>query len=361
MRKESEHEKVLTLIVPSYNMENYLARCCESVIVEDKLMKLFEVIIVNDGSTDRTSVIANDFVRKYPRTFRVINKENGHYGSCINAALKIVKGCYVKLLDADDTYDTYAFRKYLLFLSSLVGESSPDLVLTDAIRVDERGQCVQRHICHLPENECLHFADLPERILGNIWATWITYKTNMLSSIDYHQTEGIPYTDVQWSSLPMANVQTVVYFPVVLYRYLVGREGQSINGEALIAGIYKASAIMAFDSLLMYRKLCAIDAPLNSAFVRSKIISMYGAAYSWAILKVHTNESDAFMKQVDLKLKNVSPEIYSSVCIALKTVRNKFAYLQYWRRDYNSNSPMIKFVRFLKGVVEYAKSRQEGV
>ena len=84
--------KALTLIVPSYNMEKYLAKCCESVVVTPELMERLEVIVVNDGSTDKTSEIAHSFERRYPGTFRVIDKENGHYGSCVNRGLAEAKG-----------------------------------------------------------------------------------------------------------------------------------------------------------------------------------------------------------------------------------------------------------------------------
>ena len=76
--------KILTVIVPSYNMEAYLPKCLGSLIIDDKeLLRKLEVIVVNDGSKDRTSEIAHKFETKYPGVFRVIDKKNGHYGSCI--------------------------------------------------------------------------------------------------------------------------------------------------------------------------------------------------------------------------------------------------------------------------------------
>ena len=98
--------KALTIIVPSCNMEKYLAKCCESMVVASELMERLEVLVVNDGSTDKTSEIGHSFERWYSGTFRVIDKENGHYGSCVNRGLAEAKGEFVKLLDADDTFDT---------------------------------------------------------------------------------------------------------------------------------------------------------------------------------------------------------------------------------------------------------------
>ena len=77
-------EKILTVVVPTYNMEQYLDRCLTSLIIDDDKMALLEVLVVNDGSKDRSSEIAHSYEARYPDTFRVIDKENGNYGSCIN-------------------------------------------------------------------------------------------------------------------------------------------------------------------------------------------------------------------------------------------------------------------------------------
>ena len=116
-------EKVLSLIIPTYNMEKYLKKCLDSLIVEN--MDLLEVLVVNDGSKDNSSKIAHEYEEKYPNTFRVIDKENGNYGSCINRGLAEAKGKYVKVLDADDCFDVNNFNKYLSFLQ----ENDVDLVL----------------------------------------------------------------------------------------------------------------------------------------------------------------------------------------------------------------------------------------
>ena len=95
-------EKVLSIIIPTYNMENYLHKCLDSLLVEDKnLRDALEVLVIIDGSKDRSSEIGHEYEEKYPGVFRVIDKENGNYGSCINRGLKEATGKYVKILDAN--------------------------------------------------------------------------------------------------------------------------------------------------------------------------------------------------------------------------------------------------------------------
>ena len=105
-------KKLLTIVIPSYNMEKYLSRCCQSLIVAPEFMEKLEVLVINDGSKDKTSEIGHSFESKYPETFRCIDKENGNYGSCVNRGLKEAKGTYIKILDADDTFETENFAKF---------------------------------------------------------------------------------------------------------------------------------------------------------------------------------------------------------------------------------------------------------
>ena len=118
-------EKVLTVVVPTYNMEKYLDRCLTSLIVDDDKMALLEVLVVNDGSKDRSSEIAHSYEARYPNTFKVIDKENGNYGSCINRGVTAVTGKYFRILDADDWYSTDALQSFTSKLMSIEADMVP--------------------------------------------------------------------------------------------------------------------------------------------------------------------------------------------------------------------------------------------
>ena len=126
-------QKLLTIIVPTYNMQDYLRHCLDSLIVSNEWLDLLEVLVINDGSKDKSSEIGHEFEMLYPNTFVVIDKENGNYGSCINQGLEIATGKYVKVLDADDSFDTANFEDYLRYLGSV----DVDMVLTPYTIVDE--------------------------------------------------------------------------------------------------------------------------------------------------------------------------------------------------------------------------------
>lgn len=114
-------------------MEKYLRHCLDSLIVSN--MDKVEVLVINDGSKDSSSAIAHEYQDKYPQTFRVIDKENGNYGSCINRGLKEATGKYVKVLDADDWFDNESFKHYISDISNI----DADLIITDYNFVDDKG------------------------------------------------------------------------------------------------------------------------------------------------------------------------------------------------------------------------------
>ena len=91
-------DKLLTIVIPAYNMEKYLDRCLSSLIVGDEKMQHLEVLVINDGSKDRTSEIAHTYEDRFPGTIRVVDKENGHYGSCVNRGLEEARGTFIKVL-----------------------------------------------------------------------------------------------------------------------------------------------------------------------------------------------------------------------------------------------------------------------
>lgn len=219
--------KILTIVIPTYNMEKYLDKCLTSLVIEDReLMKQLEILVVIDGSKDRSSEIAHTYQVRYPQTFIVIDKENGNYGSCINRGLKEAAGKYIKVLDADDCYNSKSLQQHLELLRIV----DVDLILTSYVIVNEKGQIKSKRTFPLyPYKE--YFFDEICVNSGVVDAEMhaVTYKTENLKNIDYKQTEGISYTDQEWIFMPMTTVRTVIYQPVYLYEYLVGREGQTMR------------------------------------------------------------------------------------------------------------------------------------
>ena len=90
----------LSIVIPVYNTAEYLSACLDSVIYPE--LRDYEIIIVNDGSTDNSLSIAQSYVDKHPELIRLINKTNGGLGDARNAAVEPAKGDFLLFLDSDD-------------------------------------------------------------------------------------------------------------------------------------------------------------------------------------------------------------------------------------------------------------------
>ena len=102
----------LSVVVPVYNVEQYLSQCLESLLrqqVDD-----LEVILVNDGSTDDSQRIIDDYVHKYPQIFRTISQSNQGQGSARNAGIQLCSKEYLTFLDSDDYLAEDGYQKVLL-------------------------------------------------------------------------------------------------------------------------------------------------------------------------------------------------------------------------------------------------------
>lgn len=222
--------KLLSIIIPTYNMEALLARCLDSLLAinsEEQLAAL-EVLVVNDGSKDRSLEIATAYAQKYTSSVRVIDKVNGNYGSCINAGMSLATGKYVRILDADDWYDTDALAQLLDQLK----KSDADLLLTDYSRVFAEGKKL-RFGYEIPPSQLLDATILSDpNFYTKAMMHAFTFKRELFELMgSYKQTEGISYTDQEWIFYPLEYVKTVVYFPLDVYQYFIGREGQTMDPE----------------------------------------------------------------------------------------------------------------------------------
>lgn len=229
-------------------MERYLHKCLESLIVSEERMRNLEVLVINDGSKDSSSLIAHEYEKKYHGTYRVIDKENGNYGSCINRGLKEATGKYVKVLDADDYFESGSLDQFLDYLNAY----DADLFVTDFKQVYEDGSLCRSYQFNYPAKEKLNFIDFfcCEDTLQLLMHA-VTYRLQLFKDLKYKQTEGVSYTDQQWIFLPFEKVDSFYYYPVMLYNYLTGREGQTMATDVYLKSIPQLMKVN-IDRIKMY-------------------------------------------------------------------------------------------------------------
>ena len=145
----SETSGKLTVIIPAYNIEDLLGKCVESVVAQDYPGDLLEIIIVDDGSTDSTGAVADDYASRYPNV-TALHKENGGSSSARNLGIAHATGEYLGFVDSDDYVDP---RMYSTLMDA-ARRYDADMVQVSRDEIAEDGQMLPDVITP-PEKETI--------------------------------------------------------------------------------------------------------------------------------------------------------------------------------------------------------------
>lgn len=335
-------DKILSIIVPSYNMEAYLPKCLESLIIDDQeLLQKLDVIVVNDGSKDRTSEMAHEFEAKYPGVFRVIDKPNGHYGSCINAGLSAAAGKYIKILEPDDTYDTKNFIEFISYLHWCLSREI-DVVLSELITVGKSGK-VFSHARHTLEQGKIYPISELTNTRGCVFNGGLTYRTELLRSFGYSQMEGVCYSDTQWYLVPLCYAKTLACFPKVIYRYFVERDGQSMDRAQYARNTWMMEKVAiklleSYDTNIKHAH--ANIAKHYRRLVYECLLSIYVACIIWKERELSKTD----LRVLDRTIRTMAPDIFAKISDAKwSNSVLPYHYVKAWR----NNSVFLPFMSWL--------------
>lgn len=228
--------KLITFAIPSYNSEDYLANAIDSLLlVKDKS----EIIIINDGSTDKTLEIALEYKRSYPGTIKVVDKENGGHGSGVNEGLRLAQGLYYKVVDSDDWLDHENIIKLVNRIEDHYNQNiSPDLYVMDFIyeHVEDDTRFVRTYKKNFPSNKIFGWNDIKKKFKfsNTMLMHSQVFKTSVLRESEVALPNHTFYVDNIIAYIPLAYVKSIYYIPEVLYHYYIGREDQSITIKNIV-------------------------------------------------------------------------------------------------------------------------------
>ena len=231
-------EKLVTFAIPCYNSYSYMGKCIESILPGGDDI---EIIIVDDGSTDKTADVADSYAEHYPDIIRVIHQENGGHGEAVNTGLREARGKYFKVVDSDDWLDEDALPKVLDTLRRLESEGTPiDMLLTNYI-YDKVAEDHHRRMIYSPlfKKDCItSWSEMKHNIKGfTILMHSVTYRTEMLRECGLVLPSHTFYVDNLFVYIPLPYVKKIYYLNVDYYHYYIGREGQSVREETMIRRI----------------------------------------------------------------------------------------------------------------------------
>ena len=230
--------KLLTVAIPCYNSQDYMEHAVETALVGGEDV---EIILVNDGSSDKTAEIADRLQKEHPTIVRAIHQENGGHGAAVNTGLANASGLYYKVLDSDDWFDRGAFLKILDVLRSFVEDGSGvDMLLANYVykKPSLHKHKVIRYDGVFPENQVFTWNDVKRfKISQNILMHSVIYRTQLLRDCGLELPKHTFYVDNLFVYVPLPYVKNMYYLDVDFYRYYIGREDQSVNESVMIKRI----------------------------------------------------------------------------------------------------------------------------
>lgn len=297
-------DKILTIVIPAYNAERFLAKCLDSLI-DESVIGFLDIIVVNDGSTDSTSELAHSYKDRFPNLIRVIDKENGGHGSGVNAGIKNAKGKYFKVLDSDDWFDT---KSLALFVEKLKNIES-DLVVTNFTEID--ALTYQQHLRTFknPKNDLeVSIHDCIKHI-PYFYMTRLCVKTSLLQKNMVQLQEKTYYVDNEFCVFSVAYASTVTFFDINLYQYLVGQATQSISRENLIRHIPDTMRV-AYRLVEFYSKQNEVRKQRIKGLICAFVLSFYPIAL---IFNRNKKVGKGLYSGYNTSLKLRSKEIYAAI------------------------------------------------
>lgn len=230
--------KLLSVVIPCYNSQEYMKYCIESLLPGGEDV---ELLIVNDGSSDKTAEIADEYAEAYPNIIRAIHQENGGHGEAVNTGIKNATGLYLKVVDSDDWVDTRAYLKILKTLKEFTNENkSIDMFISNFVYEKEGSKFkkVMKYDNILPEGKIFSWNDIGNFKKGQyILMHSVIYRTQLLRDCNLVLPKHTFYVDNLFVYVPLKYVQNIYYLNVDFYRYFIGREDQSVNESVMIRRI----------------------------------------------------------------------------------------------------------------------------
>ena len=237
--------KLISFTVPCYNSAEYMRKCIDSILVggED-----IEILIVDDGSTDDTAAISDEYGEKFPNIVRVIHKENGGHGSAINTGIKNSAGLYFKVVDSDDWVDESSLKKVIdTVRANTANGVDCDLIITNFVytRPSTESEYVFNYDGKIKPDELTDFAQMKKFRFSKMFLMHsLMYKREVLIDCGLELPEHTFYVDEIFAYKPLPHVKSVYYIDTDLYRYFIGRADQSVTKKNMFARYRQQMRVM---------------------------------------------------------------------------------------------------------------------
>lgn len=317
---------ILTVVVPAYNVEGYLPKCIDSILAQDLSDRMYEIIIVDDGSTDGSGKIADDYSASHDN-IEVIHQANAGLSAARNAGIFAAQGEYIQFVDSDD----YLEKNVLAQLVNKMETEDLDVLRFNYRNVDANYQPF------VPNKEDKLYADfcdkpcdgptfLTERLGYACYACQFIIRTRLLTDKRILFKEGIYFEDTDWTPRMLSVARRVTSVNTIIYNYyfrigsitkakLPEKEKKLANDRlALVAALSQRASNVAdrrwYDGMITVTVVSLVNAvccsaELDSKYYLSELKAMHVFPLSFYHLSVRARRK--------VKLINMSPTVYCMV------------------------------------------------
>ena len=231
----ADNDCMLSVIIPVYNSEKTLRKTVDSVL--DAQIENMELVLVDDGSTDNSASICDEYAENN-RLFTVIHQRNAGISAARNVGMANAKGTYCFFLDSDDTVRKNLFECFINYLT--LHDASPDVVAFDVQKLHAvTGETFPIGLQPLGENiDGLDGVSAVKAILQTDpkyeWYAWrYFYSTEFLNKHQFRFLEGFYYEDVEWTPRVLLKASLFGYMPVLGINYLYQNSSSILNTPSL--------------------------------------------------------------------------------------------------------------------------------
>lgn len=218
----------LSVIVPIYNVENYLRKCIDSIL--SQTYRDFELILVDDGSTDTSNIICDEYASKDDRIV-IIHKENGGLSDARNKGIAIAKGKYIAFVDGDD----FILNNSYDLMIDEAEKNDLDIIVGYALTYYDKGNTTNKIKKRSFENKVYSGGDFLSMSINSQCMSMCVflniYRANLIKNNSLFFKKGILHEDELWTPQVFLKAKSVKYIDVDFYMH-VNREGSITNNKS---------------------------------------------------------------------------------------------------------------------------------
>ena len=260
----------LSVIVPVYNMEQYLRKCLDSIV--NQTARDIEVICVNDGSKDKSQAILDEYAKK-DRRIKVLKKSNGGLSSARNAGLKVAKARYVTFVDSDDWIEPDTYECVLAHINGADLVAFGTNVVGDAM-IDRRSADDEYYRV---KYEGLHKLNDSMRLNMDVAAWNKVYRRDIIEEKRIDFPEGLLYEDYSFFWKYIVHCKNAFFIKERKYNYL--RRDGSIMQSTFSGSRRAIEHLRVFDGILRYYESCGLMSNMELRTLDSMFLNCFWFAY----------------------------------------------------------------------------------